>query len=114
VGWLKMIGMGILSVAGVVAGLALGRFPGAALVALSLFFGVVVVGLAVARLVGELEARRVSFGRMMPKRVRPKQSRARCRTCGRKRAYVDGFYVCDGCDGVAPTPDGVTQNARPG
>ncbi len=113
-GWLKIIGMGALSAVGVVIGLALGRLPGAVLVALSLFVGVLVLGLAVARLVGALEDRRIFVGRAMPRRTKPKQSRARCRTCGRKRAYVEGFYVCHGCDGVTPTPDGVPENARPG
>lgn len=110
--WLKIIGLGALAAAGVAVGLALGRLPGAVLVALSLFLAVVVVGFAMARLVGAMEQRWV-FARTGRRRAKF-GSGARCRTCGRRRAHVDGVYVCRSCDGVTPTTGGVSENARPG
>lgn len=112
--WVKIIGAGGLSAAGVVVGLVLGGLPGAALVAVSLFLAVVVVGLAAAALVGALELRSAHGGRRALKRMRPAGTRSRCRNCGRKRGSFDGVLVCDTCDGIRMAADSIAENTLPG
>lgn len=101
--------MGVLAAGGTAAGLAMGRLPGAVVVAVSLFVGVVAMGLGVARIVAALEGSRIFFRRVLSRA----RSRTRCSTCGRTRAHIEGIYLCRSCDGVRPTSGGLAEDARP-